>query len=72
MSQCQVCKDPPLYGEVVIHAMPEVLRPLIDMINKGDVRNERGERITVSLRSAVEELGDGHVMLDFTVQYDEE
>lgn len=69
---CLACENPPFYGEVVIHAVPEVLRTIIDAINAGDVRTHDGLRLTVSLRSAEQELGDGHVMLEFQSHLDDE
>lgn len=58
-------------GVVIMHAVPEVLFELVDAINRGDIRNQHGARITVEVVSHAE-YAENHADLQFTSHYDKD
>ncbi len=69
MATCNLCLDSVGAGVVTIHATPEVVREMVDSINRGDVRSMDGKRMTVAV---VDAGADGHVSLTFTQHEDGE
>jgi len=63
MAKCRLCSNSVENQVVTIHAVPEVVREMVDCINRGDVRSLDGKKLTVQLTDAGH---DGHVSLSFT------
>jgi len=68
VSECMACDVPDAFDLIVMHAIPEAMRNLIEAINRGDVRSVNGARITVEL--VFDPPPSKHAMLQFTEHYE--
>lgn len=61
--ECYACRNSVAMALVTVHVVPEILRELVDAINRGGMTNPEGKRVSVAV---VDAGADNHVLLKFT------